>query len=110
MYGVKAISPEGKLHDVKGVKMVKESQEGVVNGVPIKAHIKALPPGFAAGLRTWHVKAIHSEGKMLNLKALDSQGNFFDVKALAEVGNQHLFDVKAFVGEDILPVKVLLER
>jgi hypothetical protein len=106
-YGVKAISPEGKLHDVKGVKMSKKRQEGIVNGVAIEAHIKALPPGQGEGLSIWHVKAIHPDGQMLNLKARDKQGKLFDVKALAEAGNQHLFDIKAFVGKDILPVKVV---
>jgi hypothetical protein len=107
-YGVKAISPAGNLHDVKGLKMFRRQQEAVINGVPVEAHIKALPPGYATGLDVWNVKAIHPDGMMLNLKALDANGNIFDVKALAEAGNQHLFDVKAFVGDEILPVKILL--
>ena len=45
-YGVKAISPNGWVNDVKGVKMEKETVEGVVNGVDIYAHIKALTQSY----------------------------------------------------------------
>ena len=43
-WGVKAISPEGWVHDVKGVKMTPDRVETTVHGVKIHAHIKALPP------------------------------------------------------------------
>ncbi len=43
IYGVKAISPSGQLHDVKGVKVLKEPVEATVNGVAVRAHVKALP-------------------------------------------------------------------
>jgi len=42
-YAVKAISPDGQLYDVKGVKMSEEKLESTVYGVEISAHIKALP-------------------------------------------------------------------
>lgn len=42
-YGVKAMSPRGHLYDVKGVKMYDDDVEATINGVPIAAHIKALP-------------------------------------------------------------------
>ena len=42
-YGVKEISPGGPLHDVKGVKMFEDGVEATINGLPVAAHIKALP-------------------------------------------------------------------
>jgi hypothetical protein len=48
MWGVKAISPSGQHHDVKGVKMSKEDIEATINGVEIYAHVKALPQVPAA--------------------------------------------------------------
>ncbi len=42
-YGIKAISPEGLLNDVKGVKMLDADLETTISGVPVHAHIKALP-------------------------------------------------------------------
>ena len=46
-YGVKAISPRGRVYDVKGVKMFKDRVEAEISGVPIAAHIKALPHAAA---------------------------------------------------------------
>ena len=42
-YGVKAISPAGHVHDVKGLKMLDSEVEATVNGVQVAAHVKALP-------------------------------------------------------------------
>ncbi len=42
-YGIKAISPKGNLYDVKGVKMLKDRVELTISGVPVAAHIKAIP-------------------------------------------------------------------
>ena len=39
-FGVKAISPSGQMYDVKGIAM---EDAFIVNGVKVKAHIKALP-------------------------------------------------------------------
>ncbi|WP_296386005.1 hypothetical protein [Winogradskyella sp.] len=41
-YNVFAISPEGQVNDVKGVKMLKTTVETVIYGVSIYAHVKAL--------------------------------------------------------------------
>ena len=41
-YSVFAISPEGQVNDVKGVKMLKTTVETIINGVAIFAHVKAL--------------------------------------------------------------------
>jgi len=43
LYNIEAISPNGWLNDVKGVKMLKTPVEVVVNGVEVFAHIKAIP-------------------------------------------------------------------
>jgi hypothetical protein len=36
------------LYDVKGLKMTKEPVEATISGVPVAAHVKALPqaPAF----------------------------------------------------------------
>ena len=39
-YGVKAISPSGQMYDVKGID---QDDNVTVNGVKVKAHVKALP-------------------------------------------------------------------
>ena len=41
--GVKAISPRGELRDVKGLKFMATDTEMTLNGVAVRAHIKALP-------------------------------------------------------------------
>lgn len=47
-YAVKAISPDGDIYDIKGVKTKSDDFEGsyvgFVHTVPFFAHIKALPP------------------------------------------------------------------
>ncbi|MCA8976233.1 MAG: hypothetical protein KDC98_16045 [Planctomycetes bacterium] len=42
-WAVKALSPEGLHHDVKGVKMQAGPVEAEIHGLPILAHLKALP-------------------------------------------------------------------
>ncbi len=42
MYTIIAVSPDGKVNDVKGVKMSKEEVETEFNGVKVYAHVKAL--------------------------------------------------------------------
>ena len=42
-YGVKALSTAGKLRDVKGVKMYDKQLEVTLNGIPVHAHVVALP-------------------------------------------------------------------
>ena len=41
-YKVIAVSPDGSVNTVKGVKMMENIVEGMVNGVSIYAHIKAM--------------------------------------------------------------------
>lgn len=42
-YGVKALSTVGKMRDVKGVKMYDKQLELTLNGIPVHAHVVALP-------------------------------------------------------------------
>ncbi|UJH67345.1 hypothetical protein [Allomuricauda sp. SCSIO 65647] len=41
-YNIIAISPEGKVNDVKGIKMLNTTVETVINGVQVYAHVKSL--------------------------------------------------------------------
>lgn len=54
-----------------------------------------------------HVKAIHPEGRHLDVNPLDEGGNAHEVTAIEQTGNPNVLDVKAFVGNRVLPVKVL---
>lgn len=58
----------------------------------------------------WHIKAVHPEGRFLDVKALDSEGNIFDVKALQEDGQRQVMDVKALMGGLKVPVKILVSE
>jgi len=42
MYNIIAVSPDGKVNTVKGVKLMDEEVETVINGVKVFAHVKAL--------------------------------------------------------------------
>lgn len=41
-FNVFAISPDGLVNDVKGVKMLQTEEETIINGVRVFAHVKAL--------------------------------------------------------------------
>ena len=41
-YNIIAISPEGKVNSVKGMKMLDTPEETVINGVSVFAHVKAI--------------------------------------------------------------------
>ncbi|WP_411895102.1 hypothetical protein [Winogradskyella sp. A2] len=41
-YNIISISPEGRVNNVKGLKMLSTKIEGVINGVPIFAHVKSM--------------------------------------------------------------------
>lgn len=42
MYTIIAVSPDGRVNDVKGVKMTTQEVETVLHGVKVFAHVKAL--------------------------------------------------------------------
>lgn len=41
-YNIISIAPNGKVNNVKGLKMLSTRIEGVINGVPIFAHVKSM--------------------------------------------------------------------
>ena len=64
--------------------------------------VAAFIGSVAAEERIWHIKAVHPDGKLLDVKALDEKGN---VKALIE-GNK--LPVKVLVSDDKnAPVKAV---
>ncbi len=56
----------------------------------------------------WYVKAFNPEGKLLNVMAVDADGHTYDVKGIQDSDQTSVMDVKAFVNDKILPVKVLI--
>ena len=56
----------------------------------------------------WHVKAVHPEGRFLDVKALDEAGNIYDVKAIQDADQRQLMDIKALMGGEKMPVKILV--
>ena len=58
----------------------------------------------------WHVKALHPDGYTMDVKALDVEGNKYDVKALEDSNQRYIMDIKAFVGDSELPIKVLVSE
>src|SRR5262245_8574730 len=67
--------------------------------------LAAFSPLRAADI--WHIKAVHPDGKLIDVKAIDKEGKIHPVKALVSDGNHHLLDVKALFGNSQLPIKVL---
>jgi hypothetical protein len=79
---------------------------------PLTLSVMALGLSAAASAetaQTWHIKAVHPEGQLLRVKAIDAEGGIHDVKAVQQAGNPYILDIKAFVGSDVLAVKVLAQ-
>lgn len=55
----------------------------------------------------WNVKAIHPDGKSLDVKAFDEEGKSFDIKAIQNSDQDNFLDVKVIVDGEKLPVKML---
>jgi hypothetical protein len=70
--------------------------------------IGSVLPVSAADETIWNVKAVHPEGRLLDIKAIDKSGGIHAVKAIQEGENYHVIDVKALVGNARLPVKILV--
>lgn len=79
----------------------------IIVGVLSMLTIAPIGPSAAGAAEVWHIKAVHPDGRLLDVKALDKSGGIHDVKAIAQTGDQYIFDIKAFVDGDVLPVKVL---
>ena len=56
----------------------------------------------------WHIKAVHPEGRFLDIKAVDAFGNTFDLKASQDGLQNSCMDINAYVSGKILPVKLLV--
>ncbi len=65
-------------------------------GLLIVTYVFVVASARASSADTiWHIKAVHPEGRLLDVKAIDKQGNIYDVKAIEVHGNRHLLDIKA---------------
>jgi len=64
IYDIKALTAGGDRLDVKGLELSTEGVELIVNGVPVHAHVKALPqvgtPWRAAAARSAERAALRS--------------------------------------------------
>jgi hypothetical protein len=56
----------------------------------------------------WQVKAIHPSGKFLDIKAIDGYGNSFNIKAIQVADQKSLMDIKAFIGNKVVSIKILV--
>lgn len=57
----------------------------------------------------WHIKAFHPNAKLLDVKAI-IDGHTFDVKAIQNSDQTSVMDVKAFVNDKILPIKIIVSE
>ena len=93
------------------MQTIRKSIIRVAIGLLVATSVFGVASARAAGDDTiWHIKAVHPEGRLLDVKAIDKQGKIFDVKAFEEDGNRHLLDIKAIVGGKRVPVKVLVSE
>lgn len=58
----------------------------------------------------WNIKAISPDGNSLDVKAIDEEGNLLDIKAIQNSDQSSFLDVKAFVGNKKIPVKMLVSK
>jgi hypothetical protein len=58
----------------------------------------------------WHIKAIHPEGRFLDIKAVDAFGSTYDVYVIQRDGQKSIMDIKAYVKGKILPIKILVNE
>ena len=56
----------------------------------------------------WHIKAIHPDGKFIDVKAFDKKGNIYDVKGIQNSELTTIMDIKALVDGEKVPIKILL--
>jgi hypothetical protein len=91
-----------------GAQACNQSEE--INTVPIEnsQNGSQLPAETSSTAIEWHVKAIHPEGKTLDIKAVDSAGTIHNIKAIQQNEQRYILDIKAFFGKEQFPIKVLL--
>jgi hypothetical protein len=76
---------------------------------PNQTHFKEQNAASSQNL-IWHVKALHPDGYTLDVKAFDKKGLMYDVKAMQDTTQSYIMDVKAFLGTNQIPVKVLVSE
>ena len=110
-YGVKAFSSSGFFNDVKGIKLSDNKVEGTENGISFFSHVKAIKKASGTCKHAvWHLRAINPEGELIAIRAFDENGKAYPVEALRNGDQRHIIDVKAKLGDDLLPVKVLVSE
>ncbi|MCF7569201.1 hypothetical protein L3X37_12630 [Sabulilitoribacter arenilitoris] len=58
----------------------------------------------------WNVNAVLPDGTTLDIKAIDKEGNLLNIKAIQNSDQSSFLNVKAFVGNKKLPVKMLVSK
>lgn len=58
----------------------------------------------------WNIKAIRPDGTFLDIKAIDDYGKTYDVKGIQEGNQKSIIDIKAFIGNKIVNVKLLVNH
>jgi hypothetical protein len=85
--------------------MVLTNCKEVEKGAPIAINTES---GKSFEKVIWHIKAIHPDGRLIDIKAIDKDGDIYDVKAIQNTAQRSFMDIKALVGDKQLPVKVLV--
>lgn len=58
----------------------------------------------------WAIKAYRPDSKLLSVKAIDAEGNIHNVKAIQNSNNTSVLSIKAFIDDEILPVKMIVNE
>lgn len=58
----------------------------------------------------WEVKAYKIFNKLLDIKAIDKDGKMHEVKAIQNSEDVSILDVKAFIGDERLPIKMIIKN
>ncbi len=58
----------------------------------------------------WKVKTILPDGQSWDVKAVDANGDLFAINAIQDSDQDSFLNIKAFVGDKKLPVKILLSK
>jgi hypothetical protein len=105
---LQATSPDGKERVVSGVKFNEENIEMEIGPTKVIAHVKALPTMDVKSEETsWEIKATGNDGSLLDIVALNKKGREYKVMAVSAGGSFAMLNVKAEVGRDLVPVKLI---
>ena len=105
---VNAISPDGKVRLVSGVKFNDDNIEMEIGPTKVIAHVKALPTTEVKTAETsWVMKATGNDGSLLDIVAINKKGREYKVMAFSAGGSFTMLNVKAEIGRDLVPVKLI---